>query len=84
MEIENTIKKIMVAYLLPGAQADRIGLDDSLRHVHGLDSLGVVELRVQCEDLFGIRISDRDFLSENFASVRTVAALVRRLLHEAA
>jgi acyl carrier protein len=54
----------------------------SLRNAHGVDSLGFVELRVQCEDLFGVHISDEEFVPENFRSVAEVAALVRRLRAE--
>lgn len=53
--------------------------DDALRGAFGLDSLGFVELRVQCENRFGVTISDADFSPENFTSIRTVAALVRDL-----
>lgn len=56
-----------------------MGLDDRLRGEFALDSLGFVELRVQCENKFGVSISDEDFSPENFTSVRTVAALVRDL-----
>lgn len=79
MEIENWIRKILNTELFIETPADEIGLDDSLRAVHGLDSLGFVELRVQCEDVFSIRIPDDDFSPENFQSVRSVATLVRRL-----
>jgi acyl carrier protein len=79
MEIENWIRKIMHTELFVEGSPDEIGLDDSLRATHGLDSLGFVELRVQCEDTFDIRIPDDDFSPENFQSVRSVATLVRRL-----
>lgn len=82
MEIEDTIRKILVTELFVEAKPEQIGLDDSLRAVHGLDSLGFVELRVQCEDLYGVRILDEDFSPENFQSLRTVADLVRRLQQE--
>ncbi|TDB81631.1 MULTISPECIES: acyl carrier protein [unclassified Micromonospora] len=83
MEIENGIRKILNTELFVEVPPEQIGLDDSLRAVYGLDSLGFVELRVQCEDMFDVRISDQDFTPENFQSLRTVAALVRRLRTEA-
>jgi len=79
MEIEDWIRKVLNTELFVETPAGEVGLDDSLRALHGLDSLGFVELRVQCEDTFGVRISDADFSPENFHSVRTLAALVRRL-----
>jgi acyl carrier protein len=48
--------------------------------MYGLDSVGFLELRVQCEDRFGITISDDDFNADNFATLGGVVALVDRLL----
>ncbi|HEY1571215.1 MAG TPA: phosphopantetheine-binding protein [Pseudonocardiaceae bacterium] len=79
MDMEHRIRKILNTDLFVETPADEIGLDDSLRSVHGLDSLGFVELRVQCEDLFDVHIDDEEFTPENFQSVKTVAHLVRRL-----
>ena len=79
MDVEDRIRKILVTDLFVETPADEIGLDESLRAVHGLDSLGFVELRVQCEDLFGVEIADEEFTPENFQSVATVTALVHRL-----
>ncbi|MFD6565086.1 acyl carrier protein [Micromonospora profundi] len=83
MEIENGIRKILNSELFVEVPPEQIGLDDSLRAGYGLDSLGFVELRVQCEDMFDVRISDEDFTPENFQSVRTVTDLVNRLRAEA-
>jgi acyl carrier protein len=79
MEIEDLIRKILNTELFVETAPEQIGLDESLRAAYGLDSLGFVELRVQCEDTFGVRVADGDFSPENFHSVRTVAAMVRRL-----
>jgi len=79
MNVGNTIKQILaddVFVEVPIADMDE---DASLRDVYGLDSLGFVELRVQCESAFGIEIGAADFTPEHFDTVRTVAALVRRL-----
>ena len=56
-----------------------MGLDDSLRNEFGIDSLGFVELRVNCEEEFEVKISDDDFTPENFQSINSVANLIRRL-----
>lgn len=76
---EDTIKRMLVSDLFVEVPEDRMGLDDSLRDLIGLDSLGFMELRVQCEDTFGVQISDEDFSPENFTSIRTVTDLVHRL-----
>ncbi|WP_329430503.1 acyl carrier protein [Streptosporangium sp. NBC_01495] len=76
-EIEQTVRSILVTDLF--VEVPEIGLDDGLRGIVGLDSLGFVELRVQCEDRFGVRISEKEFSPENFASIRSISELVRRL-----
>ena len=58
---------------------EKIGLDDGLRTVIGLDSVGFVELRVLCEQKFNIEISDDDYTPENFTSIRLLANLIDRL-----
>jgi acyl carrier protein len=78
-DIERAIGSILVTDLFVEVPEDRITPDDRLRSDLGLDSLGFVELRVQCENTFGITISDDDFTPENFTSIRTVADLVRTL-----
>jgi len=56
-----------------------IGLDDGLRTVVGLDSVGFVDLRALCEQKFNIEISDDDYTPENFTSIRLLAELIDRL-----
>ena len=80
MDIEETIKKILVDDLFAEVPAEQIGPEDSLRDVVGLDSLGFMELRVVCEGAFGVTVSEEDFSPEHFASVRALADLVRSLL----
>lgn len=58
---------------------ENIGLDDGLRSVVGLDSVGFVELRVLCEQRFNIEIGDNDYTPENFTSIRQLADLIERL-----
>lgn len=79
-EIADAIRTMLVTELFVELDTDEMGPDDSLRNVCGLDSLGFVELRVQCEHLFGVRIADADFTPENFASIRTVSELVHQQL----
>ncbi|WP_199536947.1 acyl carrier protein [Spongiactinospora gelatinilytica] len=76
-EIEQAIRSILIKELF--VEVSDIGLDDGLRSIAGLDSLGYVELRVQCEDRFGIAISEKDFTPENFATIRSLARLVEEL-----
>jgi acyl carrier protein len=79
VNVTDTIKDILTEQLFVEVPPAEMELDDSLRDVFGLDSVGFVELRVQCEDQFGLAISDEQFTPENFDSIRTVADLVGRL-----
>lgn len=75
----SVITDLMVTGLFLDVPREQIGLDDGLQSVLGLDSVGFLELRVLCERRFNIRISDDQFNSENFRSVRRLAGLVNHL-----
>jgi acyl carrier protein len=79
---ENVVKElrnILANDLLVDLPAEAIGESDGLQTVVGLDSLGFIELRVACEQRFGIEISDSEFTSEYFRSLGALADLVERL-----
>ncbi|MBP2330535.1 acyl carrier protein [Kibdelosporangium banguiense] len=78
-DIESAIRSVLITDLFVEVPPERMSVDDGLRSEFGLDSLGFVELRVQCENKFGVTVSDTDFSPENFTSIRTVATLVRDL-----
>jgi acyl carrier protein len=80
MDVLNAIKGILTSEVLVEVAADRMTLDDSLRDLYGLDSLGFVELRVQCEEIFDVVISDDDFAPDNFTTLGGVVALLERLV----
>lgn len=73
------LRKMIVNDLFVEIAEDQIALDDGLRTVIGLDSIGFVELRVLCEQKFNIEISDEDYSAENFKSIRVLAGLIDRL-----
>jgi acyl carrier protein len=73
------LRTMIVNDLFVEIAEDQIGLDDGLRTVIGLDSVGFVELRVLCEQKFNIEINDDDYTPENFSSIRLLAALIDRL-----
>ncbi|WP_238016070.1 acyl carrier protein [Dactylosporangium sp. AC04546] len=78
-DLAATVREILVDDVYVASAVHEIALDDNLRDDHGLDSIGFLELRAQCERRFAVVISDDDFNPVNFASVRTVADLVRTL-----
>jgi acyl carrier protein len=73
------LRKMIVNDLFVEISEDQIGLDDGLRNVVGLDSVGFVELRVLCEQKFNIEISDENYTPENFTSIRLLANLIDQL-----
>jgi acyl carrier protein len=79
-----TIKRILVSKVYVEIPASEMDENASLRDVFGVDSLGFVELRAQCEDEFDITISDDDFSVEGFSTIARLTALVDRLVAERA
>ena len=82
LDIESTIKNILINDLFIGASPNDIGLDDGLRDKLGVDSLGFSELRSQCQYLFDVKIEDTDFVPKNFTSIRTLSNLLNKLRAE--
>jgi acyl carrier protein len=78
-DIIAALRKMIVNNLFVEIAEDQIGLDDGLRTVVGLDSVGFVELRVLCEQKFNIEINDDDYTPENFTSIRLLTNLIDRL-----
>ena len=77
MNREQQIRDYIVDNFLLG---DSGGLDDgqSLLESGVIDSTGVMELALFVEEAFGIKVEDRDFVPENFDSIRNLAAFVGR------
>jgi acyl carrier protein len=70
------LRRTLVNDLFVELEEDKIGLDDGLQTVVGLDSIGFSELRILSERKFGITISDDDYVPDNFSSVRRIADLI--------
>jgi acyl carrier protein len=80
MDVTEQIKTILVEDVFVEVPPEDMRDDDDLREVFGLDSVGFVELRARCEDVFGVTVSNDDFTPDNFATLGSVSDLVRRLL----
>ena len=74
-----SLRKMIVTDLFIEVAENDIGLDDGLRTVVGLDSVGFVDLRALCEQRFNVEINDDDYTPENFTSIRVLAELINRL-----
>ena len=77
--IASALRHLIVEQLFVDIPEDQVGLDDGLRSVVGLDSVGFVELRVLCERHFNVQVDDDDYTPENFSSIRRLADLIHRL-----
>ena len=78
--IQGILREILVEELFVDVPVAQIGEHDGLRNTLGLDSLGFIELRAQCERIFKVTICDEDFSPTNFSTIATVTALIARLL----
>jgi acyl carrier protein len=79
---DNTVsvmRRILVNDLFVEVPEEKIGLDDGLQTVVGLDSIGFSELRILLERKYNLQISDDDYTPENFSSVRRIANLIVKL-----
>ena len=74
-----SLRKMIVTDLFIEVAENDIGLDDGLRTVVGMDSVGFVDLRALCEQRFNVEINDDDYTPENFTSIRVLAELIDRL-----
>lgn len=79
-DLISALRGMIVNDLFVEIAEEDIGLDDGLRTVVGLDSVGFVELRVLCEQRFNVEIGDDDYTPENFTSIRRLSNLIDRLL----
>ena len=78
-DLVSALRRLLVNDLFVEIPEEQIGLDDGLRTVVGLDSVGFVELRFLCERHFNVQIDDDDYVPENFSSLRRLGDLIERL-----
>lgn len=77
--VQRALHTILIQDLFLDIDPDRLAPEDPLATVCGLDSIGFLELRIRCEEHFGVEISDEDFSSENFSSIASLSRLLERL-----
>ncbi len=76
-DVERQVKEMIVERCFLDTTPDRIGDDDDLMEVVGLDSVQILEVVVGLEENFGITFEDTDFDLENFRNVGAIARYVR-------
>ncbi|MTK64775.1 MAG: acyl carrier protein [Methanobacterium sp.] len=70
------LREILINDIGLSLQPSDIDPEAGLASVLGVDSIGFIELRYQCEEKFGIRIADSDFTPANFSTCSALAAFV--------
>ena len=68
------LRQFLIKELFVDLPPEQIGPEDGLQTVLGLDSVCFIELRMLCEDHYGITIDDAEFSPEHF---RTLSVLTR-------
>jgi acyl carrier protein len=77
-ETVKTLKRMLISDLFVEVPEELIGPDDGLQTTLGLDSVSFIELRVKCEEVFGIVIEDEDFSPDNFRTLNLLARFIER------
>ena len=75
-QIIESIKRILVDKIDVCVPIYKIDTEAGFASVLGVDSIGFIELRYQCEDIFKIQITDEDFTPTNFTSCSSLATFV--------
>jgi acyl carrier protein len=79
-QIVERLRHIVAMRLDVDMTPDRIGLTDGFQSVIGIDSMGFIELRYQCEQAFGIAIEETEFVPEHFLNCDVLSAFVETKL----
>ena len=81
MRIIRDLKRMLISDLFVELTEEQIGLDDGLQTKLGLDSVSFVELKMLCEQHFGIAIDDSEMSPENFRSVFVLSQFIESKLN---
>lgn len=77
MSLEQQLCKYIVSAHLPGEDPENVGFDDNLIDSGILDSMAIMQLVGHLEKEYGITIPTEDIDPRNFATVSTLAGMVR-------
>ncbi|MGJ8521685.1 Acyl carrier protein [Carnimonas sp. R-84981] len=78
--IIDRIKEIITERIGLDIEREDITDDSGLASMVGLDSIGFIELRFQCEEEFNIKVEDKDFSPANFYSCQTLSHFIMNKL----
>jgi acyl carrier protein len=83
MNIQTRIERFILDELLSGSARQTIDPEESLVTTGILDSLSMLRLITFLEEEFGMTIGDGDVGTENFETLRKMAAFIERKTAEA-
>ncbi|WP_240655722.1 acyl carrier protein [Paraburkholderia phosphatilytica] len=83
-QIVDRLRHVIATQLDVDISPERIGLTDGFQSVIGIDSIGFIELKYQCEEAFGIRIDESEFVPDNFLNCDVLASFVLSKLNAGA
>lgn len=78
--VEDQLKEMIVERLFLQITPDEIEDEAPLMETYEIDSVGVLEIVVGLEEVYGISFEEDEFDLEIFQSVRTIADCVREKL----
>jgi acyl carrier protein len=78
MDVEASVRRFVVHNLMMKKDENLISYSDALLEKGIIDSWGIVELVEFLRKEFNVTVDDADILPENFASIQSIAALVRK------
>lgn len=71
------LRQFLIKELFVDLPAEQIGPEDGLQAVLGLDSVCFIELRMLCEEHYGITIGDAEFSPEHFRTLSALTHLIQ-------
>ncbi len=77
-DLKSRLKNMIVERLFLKVDPNTMPDDANLMETYGIDSVNLFEIVVGLEDDFGISLAEEDFSIEAFATVNSIAELVRR------
>lgn len=75
--IETRLKELVVERLFLSVDPSEINEEANLLETYGVDSVGLFELLIGLEEVFGISLEEEEFQVESFSTVKGIAELVR-------
>lgn len=77
MNIENEIRKILNENVELGISVEDIKVNESLLAL-GVDSISMIKIILNIEELYGFTFEDEDLVAENFMSIERLVNYVRK------